>query len=331
MKTTRRTFITRAGLGALGLTALPHRLFAAPEDLFFKISLAEWSLAPSLFSGKLNNLDFPARAKQDFGVDAVEYVNQFFKDKANDQAYLSELKQRTDDLGVRNVRIMVDAEGNLSDLDDAARTQAVENHKKWVDAAKFLGCSDIRVNITGHFAADMDVAGVTQAAVDGYGRLVAYGAQQEIGVIVENHGGLSSKGQWLAGLMWQVNNPYAGTLPDFGNFCVERTEPEAQTIEAYMNTVCLEEYDLYRGTAEIMPFAKGVSAKAYRFDEKGDEPDIDFMRLLQIVKDANFKGYVGIEYEGGFAAAQGVPGFLPEEEGIRATKRLLEKVGAALS
>src|SRR5690606_12011636 len=110
-------------------------------------------------------------------------------------------------------------------------------HYKWVEAAKFLGCTDIRVNITGHTGGETDVEGLTQRAIDGYGRLVAFGAEHEMGVIVENHGGLSSNGQWLAHVMWQVNDPYAGTLPDFGNFCVERTQPEAQTIEAYMRTV----------------------------------------------------------------------------------------------
>ena len=328
MKTSRRRFLAQAGLGALGLSFALKNPHSKP---FFKMSLAEWSLAPSLFTGKLTNMDFPAKAKNDFGIDAVEYVNQFFRDKAKDQSYLGELKRRTDDLGVRNVRIMVDAEGNLSDFDEAKRKEAVENHFKWVEAAGFLGCSDIRVNITGHIGGETDVGALTQAAVDGYGRLVEFGAEHDMGIIIENHGGLSSNGQWLAGLMWQINNPYAGTLPDFGNFCIERTAPTAQTVEAYMATVCVQEYDRYRGTAEIMPFAKGVSAKANRFDEHGNEPDIDFFRLMQIVKDARFDGYVGIEYEGGFAGARGVPGFLPDDDGIRATKLLLERVARELS
>jgi sugar phosphate isomerase/epimerase len=328
MKTTppnRRQFVRQVAFGA-ALATLPEPLWASPagKKPFFEISLAQFSLAGSLFSGKLKNLDFPAKAKNDFGINAVEYVSMFWRDKVTDQAYLKELKQRTDDLGVRNVLIMVDSEGALGDADAKKRRQAVENHYKWVDAAKFLGCHSIRVNLEGEGTPEE----VAQACVDGYGQLVEYGAKQKIGVIVENHTGISTDPAWLAGVMRQVKSKYAGTLPDFGNF-IERTKPEAPTMEAYMKTKVVREHDKYKGVELLMPFAKGVSAKTHQFDAEGNDKETDFVRMLQLVKKAGFRGYIGIEYEGSFLKMMGAPGdYLPEDDGIRATKRLLEKVRA---
>lgn len=307
---TRRDFLKNLGLTAVGLSSingLPvEGANSSPKKkLFFNISLAEWSLHRTLQAGKLTNMDFSAKAKHDFGISAVEYVDQFFKDKVNDHHYLSELKQRSDDLGVRNVLIMVDTAGPLADLDDAKRKQGVESHYQWIDAANFLGCHSIRVNLRGKGTADE----VAQASVDGLGRLAEYGAKNKIGVLVENHGGYSSDGKWLSRVMRQVNNPFAGTLPDFDNFKLTETEV----------------YDRYEGVEEMMPFAKGVSAKARDFDAEGNETTIDYMRLLHIVKKGKtsaFKGYAGIEYSGNR---------LSEDDGIRATKLLLERVGQLTS
>lgn len=297
----RRLFLKQLGVGALGLTALPAfadaSLFEAKKKMFFDISLAQWSLHKTLFAGKMDNLDFPEVAAKTYGIYAVEYVNQFFKDKANDREYLGELLQRTNDLGVQNVLIMVDGEGNLGASDDAERQTAVENHYKWVEASKFLGCHAIRVNAAGEGSPEE----VKAAAIDGLSRLSEFAAQHDISVIVENHGGISSHGDWLSAVLAGVGKDNCGSLPDFGNFY---------------------EYDRYQGVTDLMPFAKGVSAKANVFDENGDEPNIDYRRMLQIVKDAGYTGYIGIEYEGSD---------LGEDEGILATKRLLERVGAELS
>lgn len=307
----RRNFLrTSAGIGLLSLTPLDLAFGKTSADMFFKISLAEWSLHKTLFAGELTNMDFPAKSKNDFGIDAVEYVNQFFKDKAGDTAYLSELKQRCIDLGVTSVLIMIDGEGQLADQDKKKRKTAVENHYKWVDAAKFLGCHSIRVNAAGGGTYEE----VQEAAIDGLGRLAKYGEKAGINIIVENHGGYSSNGNWLATVMKEVNNPYCGTLPDFGNFCIKASYENNQR-------KCLEEFDRYEGTRMLMPFAKGVSAKSYSFDENGHEKTMDYFKLLQIVKDAGYTGHVGIEFEGS----------MPEEDGIVATKKLLEMVGKKLS
>ncbi|SHI00389.1 Sugar phosphate isomerase/epimerase [Chryseolinea serpens] len=280
---------------------------AAPKELFFKISLAEWSLHKTLFDKKLDNLDFPAKAKNDFGVSGVEFVNQFFKDKAKDQAYLTELKKRCTDNDITAVLIMIDGEGGLGDTNKKKRIEAVDNHKKWVDAAKFLGCHSIRVNAHGEGTREE----VGKAATDGLRLLSEYGKGAGINVIVENHGGYSSDGGWLSTVIKDTGMANCGTLPDFGNFCLKREKDS-----------CVEEYDRYKGTAEMMPFAKGVSAKTHEFDAAGNCVETDYTKMLQIVKDAGYTGFIGIEYEGSK---------LSEEEGIRATKALLEKAGAAVS
>src|SRR5690606_19839369 len=297
----RRLFLKQIGAGALGLTSLPAlagpSLFEEKKKMFFKISLAEWSLHKTLFAGKLDNLDFPETAAKTYGIHAVEYVNQFFKDKAKDMDYLKQLKKRAKDNKVESVLIMVDGEGDLGAASDKERSTAVENHYQWVEAAKFLGCHAIRVNAAGKGTPEE----VKQAAVDGLGRLSEFAAQHKINVIVENHGGISSHGDWLSAVLKEVGMKNCGSLPDFGNFY---------------------EYDRYKGVEELMPFAKGVSAKTHDFNENGEETQIDYHRMLTIVKDAGYKGYIGIEYEGSN---------LSEDEGIKASKKLLEKVGAEVS
>ena len=284
----------------------------APKELFFKISLAEWSLHKALYAKELDNLDFPAKAKNDFGVNAVEYVNGFFMDKAKDEKYLAELKKRCDDNGVTSVLIMVDGEGEMADVNARKRNEAVDKHYKWVDAAKFLGCHSIRVNCFGVGTAEE----VAKAGADGLRKLGEYAQKSNIGVIVENHGGFSSNGEWLAGVIKSAGLPNVGTLPDFGNFCVRREKGDM------WDSPCVEEYDRYKGIREMMPYAKGVSAKSYDFDENGNCIESDYSRILPIVKEAGYTGYIGIEYEGSK---------LSEPDGIMATKRLLEREGAKIS
>lgn len=263
----------------------------------FSISLAEWSLNRSLFGGELDHLDFPKTAKNDYGIDAVEYVNQFFKQKA-EAGYIAELKKRCDDLGVRSVLIMCDGEGALGDPDEAKRAMAVENHHKWVEAAKTLGCHSIRVNAQSDGSFDEQQG----RAADGLRKLCEFADGVGINVIVENHWGLSSNGTWLSGVMKRVDHPRCGTLPDFGNF-----DPK--------------EYDRYEGVKDMIPFAKGVSAKSYDFDADGNETTIDYRRMIQIVLRGGYHGHIGIEYEGKR---------LSEPEGIRATKKLLQTIHAEL-
>jgi sugar phosphate isomerase/epimerase len=290
---TRRRFglLACGGLFAASQPLLADDSTTAKAPLF-RISLAQWSLHRALFDGTINNLDFPREAKRTYGINAVEYVNQFFKDKAKDLDYLGQLSQRAADEGVENLLIMCDRLGKIGDPDNAARTTAIENHFPWVEAAKRLGCHSIRVNASsaGSFEEQQKLA------ADGLSRLGEYAGQLELNVIVENHGGLSSNGEWLAGVMKLVDRANVGTLPDFGNF---------------------QDYDRYQGVEELLPFAKGVSAKSHAFDAEGNETKTDYRRMLKLVIAAGYRGYVGIEYEGKE---------LPEPDGIKATKQLLETV-----
>jgi len=291
----------------------------------FQISLAQWSLHQTYFGGAIQdwqefaNLlqespdellkgekdpkDFPALAAA-YGIYTIELVNTFYFSKANDEAYWTEFKKNCEEAGVNVGLIMCDALGNLGDADPEARQTAVENHYPWVDVAQFLGAKSIRVNAAGEGTREE----VAANAVDGLSKLAEYGASKGINIIVENHGGISSDAKWLTGVLAKVGMNNVGVLPDFGNFCIEMG-PEG----------CVNEYDKYQGMAELMPYAKGVSAKSGEFDENGNEVNSDFLRIMKIVKESGFEGYVGIEYEGAE---------LSEDEGIKATKKLLEKVFA---
>jgi sugar phosphate isomerase/epimerase len=277
-----------------------------------EISLAEWSLHRAIYGGKLDHLDFPAKAKRDFGISAVEYVNGFFgggrmsfQEAGRNAACLKELLTRSKDAGVVNHLLMVDDEGPLATTDEKARLSAVANHRKWVEAAKLLGCKTVRVNLLGEGSADEKKA----ASVDSLGRLGELAQTMKLNIVVENHGGVTSNGAWLAGVVKQVSRPNVGTLPDFGNFCL--SQPWGTTQDG-----CENMYDRYKGMEELLPYAKGVSAKSYDFDASGEQPLMDYKRLIGLVKASGYKGYVGIEFEGNTQ---------PEEEGIRKTKALLEK------
>jgi len=263
----------------------------------------------------IDHMDFFDITKNKFGLSAVEYVNSFFFEKADDKIYLNEMKMRADDLGIESLLIMCDNEGSLGDPDPVARTKAVENHYKWIEAAKFLGCHSIRVNayltesLHGTLLGDYSTTGSYEnqisLAADGLRRLTEYGDTLGINTIVENHGGLSSNGQWLVAVMEKVDHPRVGTLPDFGNFRIQGEEW----------------YDRYKGVQELMPYAKAVSAKSHDFDSQGNEINTDYYKMMAIVLNAGYSGYVGIEYEGSK---------LDEIAGIQATKDLLEKVRDSL-
>lgn len=272
-----------------------------------KLSLAQWSIHRALRSGALRAEDFAYIAKNDFGINAVEYVNSFYKNHASDSAFWQMMRAKADSLKVISLLIMVDEEGDLGNPKVEERNKAVENHYKWVDAARILGCHSIRVNAFG----EGTKAEVQQAMVDALKQLCAYAAKNNVNVLIENHGLYSSDGKWIAEIMQQVNMPNCGTLPDFGNWCVSAKWGGTQA-----GSNCKQQYDRYTGVADMLPFARGVSAKAYAFNQQGQETIINFDKMLKLVADAKFTGYVGIEYEGDL---------LTEPEGILATKALLEK------
>jgi sugar phosphate isomerase/epimerase len=256
------------------------------------ISLAQWSLHRTLGDGRLDPLDFPRSAREDFGLEAVEYVNSFYRGASS--GWVGELASRCRDEGVRSLLIMCDGEGRIGDPDPAVRTTTIENHLPWLEAAAALGCHSIRVNAASEGSREEQ----SRLAADGLRCLAERAEPFGLSVLVENHGGLSSDGAWLAATIRAADHPRLGTLPDFGNWQVTDTE----------------RYDPYRGLAELMPMARAVSAKSHDFGPDGEETGLDYGRLLRIVREAGYEGWVGIEYEGNR---------LSEPEGIRATKQLL--------
>ncbi len=310
---------------------------AVTTEPLFRISLAQWSLNKALFNPAMQALPWPERAKlydtdyerviansklttlqfpqkaRDLGFEGVEFVNQFFYNKAENTQYLADLKQACTDAGTQALLIMCDREGALGDPDEAKRMKVVENHYKWIDAAQYLGCHSVRVNAESSGSYEEQ----QKLAADGLAKLGEYADSAGINVLVENHGGLSSNGEWLAGVMEMAGNDRVGTLPDFGNFCVKRDLPTAENLEP----PCDEEYDRYQGVEELMPYAKAVSAKTHDFDEQGNETHTDYEKMMRIVLDHGYRGFVGVEYEG-----NGL-----EEEGISKTRELLEKVRESLA
>lgn len=318
----RRNFIIKASQSSLALSALgfyackdskksnqliPEGIIEDVDPLFFKISLAQWSLHRALQAGEMDNLEFATKSKS-FGCEGLEYVSQFFKDKANDSSYLQEMKSRANSEGQQNVLIMIDREGSLADTNTSKRLSAIENHYKWVEAAHFLGCHAIRVNLAG----GVDKGEAVKSAVDSLEKLSDFAKGSNINVLVENHGGFSSNGEWMSKVFSQVKNENCGTLPDFGNFCIKKDKDRN----------CTEPYDRYKGMEELLPYAKAVSAKSHEFDSRGNETTIDYHRVMKMVKDIGYKGFVGIEYEGSKVS---------EPEGIKLTRDLLIKVGKQLS
>jgi L-ribulose-5-phosphate 3-epimerase len=300
----RRKFLVHAGALTVAAGVLRAPLEAAPAASApkYRLSLGQWSFHRALFAKKLDNLDFAATAKRDFGFEGVDYVNQFFRDKADDKAYLAEMKKRATDAGVESDLVLVDVDGLLGDPDQTSRQAAIDVHKQWVEAAKLLGCRGIRVNAHGKGTPDEQ----RKQTAEGVRTLAEFAAPLGIDILIENHGGVSSDGAWLAALVKEVGHPGVGTLPDFGNWSLADGTW----------------YDRYKGVAELMPQAKAVSVKAHAFDAQGNETQTDFAKMLKIVIDGGYKGeFLEIEYEGEA---------LSEADGIRATKKLLEKTLAAL-
>jgi len=302
-----------------GEVAVEEETEEEATELFFKLSLAQWSINRMIRNDGVDPYTFAEKAKA-WGFSGLEYVSGLyypeleaagFSEEAM-AAFVKRSNEESEKHGLENLLIMVDGQGNLAAVDAKERDEAVENHHKWVDAALAMGCHSIRVNLNG----SMEHEEWTAASVDGLTKLATYAQPKNINIIVENHGGPSSNGAWLANVMAQVNMENCGTLPDFGNFCIKREDGD------YYESKCVEEYDRYLGVSELMPYAKAVSAKSHDFDENGDEKYTDYTKMLQLVKDAGYTGYIGVEYEGRE---------LGEEEGIVATRDLLVKAGQSMS
>ncbi len=317
----RKDFLSTLGIAGIG-TSLG--VFASnnyspttfEETPFFKLSLAQWSLHIAIQSGKMSPYDFGKFAKK-HGFEGLEYVNTLYRDVMESKekskvikSFIKKNNQIVNDLNLENVLIMIDDEGNLSTLNQRKRIKAIENHKIWIEAASEMGCHSIRVNL--HGTSDAEKWKVTSS--ESLSKLSDYASDYNINIIVENHGGLSSDADLLMEVMENVNKDNCGTLPDFGNFCISRKW-------GYGENGCEDEFDKYEGVRKLMPKAFAVSAKSHVFDENGNEKEIDYKKMLSIVKNAGYKGYIGVEYE---------KISLSEEDGIIATKNLLLKAASEI-
>ena len=317
----RKNFLSILGIAGLGssmggFASEKYSSLIIGNTPFFKLSLAQWSLHNTIRGGKMSPYDFGKFAKK-HGFEGLEYVNTLYKDvmesKEKSKAIKSFIKknnQIVNDLNLENVLIMIDDEGNLSTLNQKKRIKAIENHKIWVEAASEMGCHSIRVNL--HGTSDAEKWKVTSS--ESLSKLSDYASDYNINIIVENHGGLSSNADLLMEVMENVNKDNCGTLPDFGNFCISRKW-------GYGDDGCEDEFDKYEGVRKLMPKAFAVSAKSHVFDENGNEKEIDYKKMLSIVKNAGYKGYIGVEYE---------KISLSEEDGIIATKDLLLKAASEI-
>ena len=299
----RRDFNHILGLGTLGLA------FSNPQITRKKISLAQWSLHRAIkINQTLSPFDFSLKARE-MGFDAVEYVSSLYWNELKTKPIKKVTKtllSNSKDHGIKNLLIMVDGEGDLASNNKNKRQKSVDNHKKWIEMAYNLGCHSIRVNLNGDRRKNKWIEYSSESLT----QLCLISKKDKINIIVENHGGLSSNASYLAKVMKNVNLDNCGTLPDFGNFCIKKIDPEN-----YFSK-CINEYDKYEGMTKLMPYAKAVSAKSYDFDSNGEESTIDFKRIIEITKEFNYDGYYGIEYEGLN---------LGENEGISKTKKLIEK------
>jgi len=322
----RREFIEtqlKLGLG-FALLAIPKKGFGfdstneTNNNLFFKLSLAQWSLNKGIYSGKFDPYDFAKTAKE-LGFSGLEYVNALYSDvmdsRNKHQAIKNFVKKSNSEAAqhsVENLLIMIDEEGNLAAASASRRKNAIENHKKWIDAASQMGCHSVRVNLYGVEQKKKWM----EYSSDSLTKLSEFSKDFNINVIVENHGSLSSNAELLMQVINNVNLKNCGTLPDFGNFCIKRVEGDLY------ESSCVKEYDRYKGIKEMMPKAFAVSAKSNSFNNKGDEVYTDYLKMLKIVKDSGYNGYIGVEYEGTG---------LSEIDGILATKNLLINKGKLIS
>jgi len=300
------------------------------KDSNLKISLQAYSFAPLLMSGEFNITDFPDMVRNTYGLDGAEYWSIAFMKQENNNNFLNDLKQKSEDYGISNTILLVDdinlqtmEQGpSLASLNNKERDEAIEYHKKWIDVAAKINCHSIRVNLKSNEGTEEEIS---ETSTESLSILSEYGSNDEISTIVENHGGLTGNAKWLIALMKKVNNKFVGTLPDFGNsgFCMKRERLDFENLTKR----CENQYNKYEGVRELLTYARGISAKSHEFDEKGNDINTDYKRMLEIIKKSTYKGYLAIEYEGAMLQLFGGKGnYLTPHEGVLATKALLEKL-----
>jgi L-ribulose-5-phosphate 3-epimerase len=269
----RRDFMGKtAAVGAASLMgpaafAASKKKPSTPIIMKDDISLAQWSLVDEVREGKWKTLDFAKVAREDFGLNGIEYVNTLME--VPHENYLKQLNKNAADHGVTNVLIMVDAEGDGASDTKEGRRQFVINHRKWIDIAQYLGCHAIRTNCRAPEGANPGEA--LKWAVESYNMLLEYAMEAGIKVVIENHGGVSNDPDWMVRLMQEVNNLYFGTYPDW-------RRP-------------MDDFDNVKYLEKTLPYAHGMS---YR-----NQPTEELTaKMINMAKDSGYSGWYGIESSG---------------------------------
>ncbi len=329
MINSRRKFLKNT-FSVFSTTFLAPNLFAKNIDKSnLDIGLQMYSFAPLIMQGKFDLLGFPDLVKNTYGINGAEYWSIPFMGRENDRDFLNDLKRRSDDIGVDNLIILVDdidiktmqSGPSLASSNKNDRDTAIDYHKKWVDVAKNIGCHSIRINLRSEEENDQKILENSSESIS---RLIEFSKQDNISIVIENHGGITGDADWLVSLMKNVDSKHLGTLPDFGtyNFCIKRGNLNFQSLSEN----CEDQYDKYLGVKKLMPYAKGVSAKSHEFDKDGEELSTNYSRMIKIISESNYKGYITIEYEGAMKGMFGGEGtYLNPHEGILATKKLINK------
>ena len=329
MINSRRKFLKNT-FSVYSTTLLAPNLFAKKIDKSkMDIGLQMYSFAPLIMQGKFDLLGFPDLVKNTYGINGAEYWSIPFMGRENDRDFLNDLKRRSDDIGVDNLIILVDdidiktmqSGPSLASSNKNDRDTAIDYHKKWVDVAKNIGCHSIRINLRSEEENDQKILENSSESIS---RLIEFSKQDNISIVIENHGGITGDADWLVSLMKNVDSKHLGTLPDFGtyNFCIKRGNLNFQSLSEN----CENQYDKYLGVKKLMPYAKGVSAKSHEFDKDGEELSTNYSRMIKIISESNYKGYITIEYEGAMKGMFGEEGtYLSPHEGILATKKLINK------
>ena len=329
MINSRRKFLKNT-FSVFSTTFLAPNLFAKNIDKSnLDIGLQMYSFAPLIMQGKFDLLGFPDLVKNTYGINGAEYWSIPFMGRENDRDFLNDLKRRSDDNGVDNLIILVDdidiktmqSGPSLASSKKNDRDTAIDYHKKWVDVAKNIGCHSIRINLRSEEENDQKILENSSESIS---RLIEFSKQDNISIVIENHGGITGDADWLVSLMKNVDSKHLGTLPDFGtyNFCIKRGNLNFQSLSEN----CEDQYDKYLGVKKLMPYAKGVSAKSHEFGKDGEELSTNYSRMIKIISESNYKGYITIEYEGAMMSMFGGEGtYLNPHEGILATKKLINK------
>jgi L-ribulose-5-phosphate 3-epimerase len=273
-KTSRRGFFEKSILlGAAGL--LTPSLFAwqnkksdplrIPKN---GISLAQWALVEEVRAGKWKTLDFPRIAREDFGIDGIEFVNTLFESPTT-MNYLNTMKKNAADHGVTCVLIMCDAEGDACAPTKETRRQFEINHRKWIDAAQYLGCHSIRINCIGPKNVNKEEA--LKWSAETCSMMMEYAIPAGISVLIENHGGVSNDADFMVALMKEVNSRYLGILPDW-------RQPGG-------------DFDNVEFLRKTLPYAGGMSFRNQPTEELT-------ARMIKLAHETGFRGWYGIESSG---------------------------------